>query len=74
MSFFEEEEEVDINELEWKIKVELPGINLDTPIEKAAAAIRLFQAKMISREKALKMIDMEDEIEKMRLESAARKK
>lgn len=69
MSFFEEKEELDIEDLDWKIKVELPVPNLDTPIEKAAAAIKLYQAGMISRERALKMIDAEDEIEKMRLNS-----
>lgn len=78
MSFFEEEEgeeeELDINGLDWKIKVELPVPNLDTPIEKAASAIKLHQAGLISHEKALKMIDMEDEIERMRLAAAAARK
>lgn len=69
-----EEEALDIEELDWKIKVEFPVQNLDTPIERAAAAIRLYQARMISRERALKMIDAEDEIEKMRLSSDRRKK
>lgn len=58
----------DVEDENWKIKAELEEINLDTPIEKTASAIKLYQAGMITLEKALKMMDMEDEIEAMRIQ------
>jgi hypothetical protein len=57
-----------VDQLPWKIKVEFENINFSTDADIAKEAVTLFGPGIISKEKALEMMGMEDEIEKAQLE------
>lgn len=60
--------EIMIDELAWKIDIEFQPKNMDTSTEKATAATNLFNAGIITKIKALKMLDFDDEIQAAMLE------
>lgn len=60
--------EILIDEMAWKIKIEFEAKNMDTDTEKATAAVNLFNAGIITKIKALKMLEFDDEIQAAMLE------
>ena len=60
--------EILIDEMAWKIKIEFEPKNMDTDTEKATSAVNLFNAGIITKIKALKMLEFDDEIQAAMLE------
>jgi hypothetical protein len=59
--------EPDIEALKVKVKCEFEDITFETLVDKATAVLPLYEAGILPMEKVLKMLDMDDVIEEMRV-------
>jgi len=64
----DDEGKIEVWRLPWKIKVEFEKPNLEAFADKVEAAVKLVNSNIISKIKALKILEFDDEIEQAKLE------
>ncbi len=71
---FDENGQVVVSKLPWKLKYEYVNYNFEVPSEKMKSAILALQAGLYSKTKALETVEAYDEIERLKLEETSQTK
>ena len=71
---FDQNGEVVVSKLPWKLKYEYVNYNFEVPSEKMKSAILALQAGLYSKTKALETVEAYDEIERLKLEETSQTK
>jgi hypothetical protein len=68
---FDQDHQVVVSKLPWKLKYEYVNYNFEVPSEKMKSAILALQAGLYSKTKALETVEAYDEIERLKLEETS---
>ena len=71
---FDQNGQVVVSKLPWKLKYEYVNYNFEVPSEKMKSAILALQAGLYSKTKALETVEAYDEIERLKLEETSQTK